>query len=89
MKIALDSRILVRAFLNDGVAGRLLLSILHENHVPILSTEILAETSKVLRYPRIQSRHQMTAGDVYDVLAIGGDARTARPIVFSADSRPQ
>ena len=67
MKITLDSTILVRAF--DGTGGlarRLLFTMLDGNHVLILSNEILAETSRVLRYPRMRARHGMTDSRIYE-----------------------
>ncbi len=61
MKITLDSTILVRAFTDTGgLARRLLLTIFEGNHVLVMSNEILAETSRVLRYPRMRARHGMS-----------------------------
>ena len=63
----MDSTILVRAFADvGGVARRLLFAILDGDHVLVLSSEILAETSRVLRYPRMQTRHGMPDNRIYD-----------------------
>jgi len=67
VKITLDSTILVRAFIDSGgLARRLLLRIVEGNHVLVLSSEILAETSRVLRYPRMRARHRMSDKRIYD-----------------------
>ena len=67
MKITLDSSILVRAFDDTGgLARHLLFAILDGDHSLVLSNEILAETSKVLRYPRMRARHGMADSRVYD-----------------------
>jgi putative PIN family toxin of toxin-antitoxin system len=66
VKITLDSTILVRAFADvGGAARRLLFAILDGTHVLVLSSEILAETSRVLRYPRMQARHGMPDNRIY------------------------
>jgi predicted nucleic acid-binding protein len=66
VKITLDSTILVRAFADvGGVARRLLFAIPDGNHVLVLSSEILAETSRVLRDPRMQARHGMPDNRIY------------------------
>jgi len=49
-----------------GPARRLLLQILEARHSLILSSEILAEAARVLRYPRLQNRHGMSEGRIYD-----------------------
>lgn len=81
MKITLDSTILVRAFVfAGGFARALLFSILDGNHVLVLSSEILAETSKVLRYPRMQARHGMPEHRIYDyVMLLQSVAIMVRP----------
>ena len=57
MRIVLDSNILVRAaWKADGLASQLLRSVLEEPHRLIVSAFILGEVSRVLTYPRIQSR---------------------------------
>jgi putative PIN family toxin of toxin-antitoxin system len=67
VKITLDSTILVRAFCDtEGLARRLLFTILDGNHVLVLSSEILAETSRVLRYPSMRARHGMSDNRIYD-----------------------
>ncbi len=81
MKITLDSTILVRAFDNTGgSARRLLFTILDRDHVLVFSNEILSETSRVLRYPRMKTRHGMSEGRVYEyVLFLQSVATMVRP----------
>ena len=81
MKITLDSTILVRAFTDTGGLARCLLStILDGNHGFVLSSEILAETSRVLRYPRMQSRHGMSEGRIYEyIMFLQAAAMMVRP----------
>lgn len=67
MRITLDSSVLFGAFGPGRERGQSLLRALFTGgHELVLSNEILAETSRVLRYPRIRSRHGLTDGDVYD-----------------------
>jgi predicted nucleic acid-binding protein len=67
VKITPDSTILVRAFDDTGgLARQLLLTILDGDHILVLSSEILAETSRVLRYPRMRARHGMSDRRIYD-----------------------
>src|ERR1019366_8805701 len=57
MRIVLDSNILVRAaWKADGLASRLLRSVLEGPHRLIVSPFILGEVARVLAYPRIQAR---------------------------------
>jgi putative PIN family toxin of toxin-antitoxin system len=81
LKITLDSTILVRAFDDSGGLARHLLStILDGNHGLVLSSEILAETSRVLRYPRMQARHGMSEGRIYEyVMFLQAAAMMVRP----------
>jgi putative PIN family toxin of toxin-antitoxin system len=61
MRVVLDSNILVRAAGNaDGLAGRLLRCVLQEPHRLLISAFILGEVSRVLAYPRLQSRWGLT-----------------------------
>lgn len=90
MNITLDSTILVRAFVTPGGAARQVLSrIVNDRHRLVLSGEMLAETSRVLRYPRMQARHRMTEALIYDyVMAVGSVATMVRPDpIFSAPIR--
>jgi len=81
LKITLDSTILVRAFDDTGGLARCLLStILDGNHGLVLSSEILAETSRVLRYPRMQARHGMPESRIYEyVMFLQAAAMMVRP----------
>jgi predicted nucleic acid-binding protein len=67
VKITLDSTMLVRAFDNTGgLARHLPITILDGNHILVLSSEILSETSRVLRYPRMRARHGMSESRIYE-----------------------
>ena len=56
MRIVLDTTILVRATENSsGLARELLLHIVASKHTLLLSTEMLYELARVLRYPRLQA----------------------------------
>jgi len=81
VKITLDSTILVRALADiGGVARRLLFAILDGDHILVLSSEILAETSRVLRYPRMQTRHGMPDNRIYEyVMFLRSVASLVRP----------
>src|ERR1035438_9853262 len=62
MRIVLDSNILVRAaWKADGLASRLLRSVIDGPHRLIVSPFILGEVARVLAYPRIQSRWGLDA----------------------------
>jgi putative PIN family toxin of toxin-antitoxin system len=81
VKITLDSTILVRAFDNTGgLARQLLLTILDGDHALVSSNEILAETSKILRYPRMYARHRMAESRIFDyVMYLRSVAMIVRP----------
>jgi putative PIN family toxin of toxin-antitoxin system len=81
VKITLDSTILVRAFEDSGGLARdLLFTILDGNHTLVLSSEILAETSRVLRYPRMRERHGMSDTRIYEyVMFLQSVATMVRP----------
>jgi len=70
VRIVLDTTILVRA--NDsarGLARQLLLTLLHAGHTLVVSREILHETAKTLRYPRLCKFHSLTESGVYQYIA--------------------
>jgi putative PIN family toxin of toxin-antitoxin system len=81
VKLTLDTTILVRAFDNTGgLARRLLFTILEGEHVLVVSNEILAETSRVLRYPRMRERHGMPDSRIYEyVMFLQSVATMVRP----------
>ncbi|MCC6585631.1 MAG: putative toxin-antitoxin system toxin component, PIN family [Bryobacterales bacterium] len=77
MRITLDSTILVRAFDASSESARPLLQIvLAESHELVLSNEILAETSRVLRYPRLRKRHGMSDAAIYEYTMLLSSAAT-------------
>jgi len=58
----------------------LLFTILEGEHILILSNEILTETSRVLRYPRMRARHGMSDSRIYDyVMFLQSVATMVRP----------
>ena len=66
MRIVLDSNILVRAFVRSrGLAYDLLLAILSSDNTLVLSNEILSETARVLRYPRLMAVHGESEEAIY------------------------
>jgi putative PIN family toxin of toxin-antitoxin system len=67
VRIVLDSNILVRAFSKPGgLAYEILLEALANRHRLILSGEMLAEVTRVLRYPRMMMIHGKDERAVYD-----------------------
>jgi putative PIN family toxin of toxin-antitoxin system len=94
VRIVLDTNILVRAFANShGLAYRLLQVILAESHLLLLSNEMLAELSRVLRYPRLAMDHGEDEEAVYEFIGwlrhsaeiIAVNPLTAAPIRDSND----
>lgn len=67
MRIVLDATVLVRAHPRSSSAGRkVLAAVLDGRHTLLLSNAIIAETTKVLRYPRLQRIHALTDSQLYD-----------------------
>lgn len=67
MRIVLDSNILVRSFVRShGLAHELLLVILASEHSLILSSEMLVEVARVLRYPRLVAVHGESEEAIYN-----------------------
>lgn len=67
MRIVLDTNILVRAFVSsDGLAYDLVQTLLASEHVLVISNEMLAELTRVLRYSRLQAEHCEDEEAVYD-----------------------
>ena len=65
MRIALDSTILVRAHQKaTGPARALLLELLEGGHRLILSGTILEELERVLYYPRLRQRSNLTSREI-------------------------
>jgi putative PIN family toxin of toxin-antitoxin system len=65
--VVLDTTVLVRAHPRSGSTGRKLLNALLEGrHTLLLSNAIIVETTRVLRYPRLQKFHAFTDGQLYD-----------------------
>jgi putative PIN family toxin of toxin-antitoxin system len=70
VKIVLDNTILVRA--NEhahGVARELLISLVESRHVLVLSSEMLLDLARVLRYPRLQEFYGLDQALVCDYVA--------------------
>lgn len=69
MRLVLDVNILVRA--NDravGVARDLLRELLRQRQTIVISGDMLVELARVLRYPRLQARYNLTETDLYDYI---------------------
>ena len=67
MRIVLDATVLVRAHPRSRSAGRKVLNAVLEGHHPLLlSNELIAETTRVLRYPRLQKLYALTENELYD-----------------------
>lgn len=67
MRVTPDANILVRAHPRSRSTGRkLLVALIERGHTLLLSNEIIAETVKVLRYPRLQKRFGLTDEELYD-----------------------
>ena len=75
MRILLDVNILVRA--NDraeGPARDLLLDLIARGETLLVSSEILAELARVLRYPRVQRLYALTEEQIYSYVMFLRDA---------------
>jgi len=67
VRIVLDTTILVRANESShGLARQLLLDIVASRHTLLLSSEILYELARVLRYPRMQALYGLPETRIYD-----------------------
>ncbi len=61
MRVVLDTNVLVRAAGDEqGLAGRLLQEVISGPHVLVISPYILSEIARVLSYPRLQARWQLS-----------------------------
>ena len=83
MRVVLDSNILVRSFAKShGLASELLLAILAGDHTLVLSSEMLSEVARVLRYPRLMAVHGKNEEAIYDFVGwlrdAVSEARTSR-----------
>lgn len=67
MKITLDTSILIQAFGRGSPIAQELLDIILTtgDHRLVLSNALLAEASRVLRYPRLQSSHGKSETEIY------------------------
>ena len=69
MRIVLDTTILVRANESShGLARQLLVDIVASRHILLLSSEILYEVARVLRYPRMQALYGLPETRIYDYI---------------------
>ena len=74
MRIVLDTNILVRAAGNDqGLAGQLLGEIISGPHTLVISPYILSEIARVLSYPRLQARWQLSQMAIAEFIKSMGD----------------
>jgi putative PIN family toxin of toxin-antitoxin system len=66
VRIVIDASILIRSFANpQGPAQSLLSAVLSGDHALILSSEILHETARALRYPHMLAARKYTEEEVY------------------------
>jgi len=71
VKIVLDTTILVRAHeRSHGVARELLTTIVESEHRLLLSSEMLHELARVLRYPRLQEFYSLTEDMVFEYVKL-------------------
>ena len=74
MRFVLDTNILVRAAADEhGLAGRLLHEVLSGPHVLVNSPYLLSEVARVLSYPRLQARWQLSEKTIADFVTRVGD----------------
>ena len=67
MRVVLDTNALVRAHIRSSSQARKLLDeLLKGNHLLITSNAILAELTKVLRYPKFQMLYGLTESDLLE-----------------------
>ena len=68
MRIVLDTTILVRAASSQGLSSDLVLATITGKNSLVLSSEILHELARVLRYPRIMRRYGLSENRIYDFI---------------------
>ena len=67
MRVVLDTNALIRAHGRTSTQARILLEeLLRAGHELITSNELLAEVTKVLRYPRFQALYGLSEADLLD-----------------------
>jgi putative PIN family toxin of toxin-antitoxin system len=83
VRFTLDSNILVRAVTSPRGPALRLLDLILGSHSLVLSRFILDEVERVLLYPRIQARYQITAPEVARFTANLADAaHLVEPIIL-------
>ncbi len=71
MRIVLDTNVLVRANIRThGPAHEILLTLLVGGHTLITSPFLLAETERVLAYPRLQRLWRLTPQDIQEHIGL-------------------
>jgi putative PIN family toxin of toxin-antitoxin system len=67
LRIVLDATVLVRAHPGSRSTGRkVLTALLESSHTLLLSNEIIVETVKVLRYPRLRKLYALAEDELYE-----------------------
>jgi len=95
LRVVLDVNILVRA--NAGTAGlarELLRALLRQGWTLLVSGEMLAELARVLRYPRLKAKYNLSETDIYEYIQfllqaaelVAPDMSLAVPIRDAADA---
>lgn len=85
MKIVVDTSVLVRSNEHSaGIARDLLLAIIENRHTLLLSSEMLYELARVLRYRRLQAFYGLSEELVYDYVGFlrqASETVTLSPLV--------
>jgi putative PIN family toxin of toxin-antitoxin system len=84
VRILLDVNVLVRANeVSSGPARTLLRALIARGHTLLLSSEMLVELARVLRYPRIQALFGLTEEQIYEYVQYLTSASEIVPIDHS------
>ncbi len=66
MRVVLDTTVLIRAHGKKYTLARRLLTLLRPPHKLVLSNEIIAEVTRVLRYPKFQRMYSLSESDLLE-----------------------
>ena len=87
MRILLDTAILVRGHgSSKGLARDLLISIVESEHILLLSSEMLFELARVLRYPHMLELHGLSEEHIYGYIGFLREAAemvTPNPLLIT------
>lgn len=69
MRVVIDTNVLARAYPGArGPARRVLINVLTGQHVLVLSTYLLLELERILRYPKLLQRSGLNSKDIAEYL---------------------